>query len=200
MNASFEKALRIFAAHQGILRTQQAIKLGISPRVLYTLSNEGTIKAINRGLYQLTSREPLTNPDLIQVSKRIPKAVICLVSALHFYGLTTQVPHQVSIALPRFSEKPRLEHPPLWIFWFSEESYSAGISQEEVDDFQVKVYSREKTIADCFKFRNKIGLDLALEALKDYLKLTERNIDQLLYFARIDRVEPLMQKYLEALL
>lgn len=194
------RAIEIFTAHKGTLKTSQAIALGISPRTLYAMRDAGILRQISRGVYQLASNELMGNPDLISVALRIPKAIICLISALHFYGMTTQIPHKVYIALPQSAEKPRLDFPPLDIVWLSEKSYRAGITEQQVDDIPIKIYSREKTIADCFKFRNKIGIDVALEALRDYVKLPDRQIDQLLVYARIDRVESLISRYLEALI
>jgi len=194
------RAIEIFNDHKGILKTSQAIALGISPRTLYAMRDAGIIRKISRGIYQLASHELPGNPDLISVALRIPKAVICLISALHFHGLTNQIPHKVYIALPNSAEKPRLDFPPLDIIWLSEKSYLAGLTEQQVDDVPIKIYSREKTVADCFKFRNKIGIDIALEALKDYLRLPDRQIDQLLFYARINRVENLISRYLEAML
>ena len=194
------RAIEIFTKHKGTLKTSQAIALGISPRTLYAMRDAGIILQISRGVYQLASQELPGNPDLISVALRIPKAIICLISALHFYGMTTQIPHKVYIALPQAAEKPRLDFPPLDIVWLSEKSYHAGITEQQVDEIPIKIYSREKTIADCFKFRNKIGSEVALEALKDYVKLPDRQLDQLLVYARIDRVESLISRYLEALL
>lgn len=194
------QAIEIFTAHKGILKTSQALALGISPRTLYAMRDAGLIRQISRGVYQLAAQEPPGNPDLVSVALRIPKAVICLISALYFYGLTTQIPHKVYIALPQAAEKPRLDFPPLDIVWLSGKSYNAGIIEQQVDSVPIKIYSREKTIADCFKFRTKIGIDVALEALKDYIKTPGREIDELLSYARIDRVEKLISRYLEALL
>jgi predicted transcriptional regulator of viral defense system len=194
------RAIEIFTAHKGTLKTSQAIALGISPRTLYAMRDAGIIRQISRGVYQLASNELMGNPDLISVALRIPKAIICLISALHFYGMTTQIPHKVYIALPQSAEKPRLDFPPLDIVWLSEKSYRAGITEQQVDGIPIKIYSMEKTIADCFKFRNKIGIDVALEALRDYVKLPDRQLDQLLVYARIDRVESLIFRYLEALI
>lgn len=194
------RAIEIFTAHKGTLKTSQAIAFGIAPRTLYAMRDAGLIRQISRGIYQLADRELPSNPDLMSVALRIPKAVICLVSALCFYGLTTQIPHKVSIALPQSAEKPRLHFPPLDIVWLSAKSYSAGITEQQIDGLPIKIYSKEKTIADCFKFRSKIGIDVALEALKDYVKLPDRQLDQLLFYARIDRVENLITRYLEALL
>jgi len=194
------RAIEIFTAHKGTLKTSQAIALGISPRTLYAMRDAGVIRPISRGVYQIADLDLTGNPDLISVALRIPKAVVCLISALHFYGLTTQIPHKVSIALPQSAEKPRLDFPPLDIVWLSQKSYTAGITEQQVDHVLIKIYSREKTIADCFKFRNKIGIDVALEALKDYVKTPDRQIDRLLSYARVDRVENLISRYLEALL
>lgn len=152
---SISKASQVFRLNGGILRTSRAILLGISPRVLYEMRNSGQIRQLSRGLFQLTELEQLGNPDLVCVALRIPNAVICLISALNFYGMTSQIPHQIYIALPQSSEKPRLNYPPLDIIWLSEKSYQAGLSEALVDNIPVKIYSREKTIADCFKIPNQ---------------------------------------------
>jgi predicted transcriptional regulator of viral defense system len=200
VNHSIERATQVFRAHNGILKTSQALALGIAPRTLYAMRDSGLLRQISRGTYQLADQDPIGNPDLVSVAKRIPKAVVCLISALHFHGLTTQIPHRVYIALPQPAEKPRLEFPPLEIIWLSAKAYSAGITIQTIDRVPIKVYSIEKTIADCFKFRNKVGNDVALEALKEYLKTPQRDIDLLLSHARIDRVEALISPYLEALI
>lgn len=200
MNQPIQNARKIFADHGGILRTSQAIAFGIAPRTLYAMRDAELIRRLGRGIYQLSSEEPLGNPDLVNISLRIPKAIICLISALHFYGMTDQIPHQVYIALPQPAEKPRIEYPPLDIIWLSEKVYSVGVEEHLVEGITIKVYSKEKTIADCFKFRKKIGISVALEALKEYLAQPNRSIDQLLNYARVDRVEKLISRYLEALL
>ena len=199
-NQAIDRANELFSAHAGILKTSQALALGIAPRTLYAMRDAGLLRQISRGVYQLADQEPLSNPDLISVAKRIPKAVICLISALHFHELTTQIPHKIYIALPQSAEKPRLSFPPLDIIWLSSKVYSAGICEQTIDEIPIKVYSAEKTVADCFKFRNKIGIEVALEALKDYLKMPGRDIEQLIFFARVDRVETMIVHYLEALL
>ena len=194
-----DRATKIFQDHNGILRTQQAIRHGIAPRTLYEMRDVGLIQRESRGLYRLVDVEFGSNTDLVQIAMKIPKGVICLISALSFFELTTQIPHQVYIALPIDAEKPRLEYPPLRIFWLSQKAYSAGIENHELDGIPVRIYGIEKTIADCFKFRNKIGLDVALEALRGYRKHKEFNIGTLLYYARIDRVERVIKPYLEAI-
>jgi len=199
MNA-IDRATRIFQDHNGILRTQQAIRFGIAPRTLYQMRDAGVILRESRGLYRLTDVEFGSNTDLVQVAIKIPKGVVCLISALSFHNLTTQIPHQVYIALPIYAEKPRLEYPPLRIFWLSQKAYSTGIEDYELDGIPVKIYGIEKTIADCFKFRNKIGLDVALEALREYRKIEGFNIETLLHYARIDRVARVIKPYLEAII
>ena len=140
----------------------------------------------------------LRKPDLVQVSKLVPKSVVCLISALDFHNLTTQIPKKVYIALPREIKAPRVDYPPLDIVYLSKEPYSAGIEEHEIDGVAIRIYDKEKTIADCFKFRNKIGLDIAIEALKDYLSLGEINLDKLSSYAEIDRVKSIITPYVRA--
>jgi predicted transcriptional regulator of viral defense system len=196
---AINRAANIFRDHNGILRTQQAIRYGIAPRTLYEMRDAGLLLRESRGLYRLANAEFGSNADLVQVALRVPKGVICLISALSFHELTTQIPHQVYVALPIAAEKPRLEYPPLRIFWLSQMAYSAGIENHELDGIPVKIYGVEKTIVDCFKFRNKTGLDVALEALRDYREREDFNIGTLLHYARIDRVERVIKPYLEAI-
>jgi predicted transcriptional regulator of viral defense system len=172
---------------------------GIAPRTLYALRDSGILVRLDRGLFRLADAPPFTHPDLVQVALAIPKGVICLISALAFHNLTTQIPHQVYLALPVSAEKPRLSYPPLRLVWLSPASYAAGIQRVQLDRVSVRIYGREKTIADCFKFRNKIGLDLAREALREGLRQGCKP-DRLLEFARIDRVDKIMRPFLEALL
>lgn len=200
MKKSHLKAIEIFKKNNNLMRTQQAIKAGIAPRTLYQLVENGDLICVTRGLFQLASAEPFSMPDIVPVFLKIPKAVLCTVSALNYYGLTTQIPHQVDIALPQIAEKPRLEYPPLRIYWLSQKTYLAGIVEEETDSIRFKIYNREKTISDCFKFRNRIGLDVAIEALQLYLKTPERDIPSLLYYAKINRVDNLITPYTQALI
>ncbi|MDD5466866.1 MAG: type IV toxin-antitoxin system AbiEi family antitoxin domain-containing protein [Anaerolineales bacterium] len=197
---AYEKAIETFRSHSGLLRTQKAIDEGIAPRTLYQMRETGAIVRESRGLYRLADTEPGEFFDLVQVALRIPKGVICLISALSFHGLTTQIPHQVYVALPINAEKPRLEYPPLRLFWLSPKTYSAGIEIHEMDGVEVKIYGIEKTIADCFKFRNKVGLDVALDALRDYRERKTIMAEDLLLYARINRVERIMKPYLDVII
>jgi predicted transcriptional regulator of viral defense system len=195
------KARRVFAEHHGMLRTRDAILLGVHPRTLYALRDSGEIEQVGRGLYRLATAPPLTSPDLVPVTVRIPRGVVCLISALAYHGLTTQVPHAVDIALPSHSQVPKIDGIPLRVFWYSEPSFSAGVETVAVDRVAIRVYSPEKTIADCFKYRNKIGIDVAMEALRTY-KEKKRKLDlkALTTFAQINRVLRVMRPYLEAML
>ena len=191
---------KIFNAHNGILRASTAIDLGVPKYVLYQMVADGALVREAQGIYRLSESEPLGNPDLVQISLRVPRAVICLVSALYFHELTTQIPHQVHFALPRDVKTPKIDYPPIRVYHFSVASYEAGMVNEIMDGVKVKVYNREKTITDCFKFREKIGMDVALEALKDYLKQPGFDISLLMKYAKVNRVEKVMRPYLEALI
>jgi len=195
---TIEKALNIFREHNDILRTSQAIELGIAPRTLYAMHDAGLLVKITRGVFRLAEAASLSDADLIQVALRIQKGVICLISALDYHNLTTQIPHQIYVALPLHAEKPRLKYPPVRLFWFSRSVYSAGIDEHLIDGISVSIYNREKTIADCFKYRNKIGLDIAIKALKEGLD-QGCNVVSIIEYARIDRVEKVMRPYMEAL-
>jgi predicted transcriptional regulator of viral defense system len=200
MKKTFENALDIFRKHNGILRTGQAKKLGIDQPILIQMCEEGLLAKEARGLYRLADLPPLSNPDIVQVAMRVPNSVICLISALNFHQLTTQIPYRIYIAVPQKNKTPRIDYPPLDIVYLSKKPYFAGIEEHTLDGVSVRIYSREKTIADCFKFRKKIGLDIALEALKDYLRQPNRDIQGILNYARIDRVAKIMRPYLQAAL
>jgi predicted transcriptional regulator of viral defense system len=195
-----KQACAIFKRHGGTLRASEAIGAGIYPRTLYQMRDQGLIEAIARGLYRLRDMPPLGNPDLVSVALKIPRGVICLISALSFHEMTTQVPHVVHIALIPGTEPPRLEHPPIRISWFSGKVFSEGVETHDIDDVPVRVYSPEKTLADCFKHRNKIGIDVAVEALKLYRKRKPIRANELVRYAKVCRVEKIMRPYLEAIL
>jgi predicted transcriptional regulator of viral defense system len=195
------KARRVFAEHGGMLRTSKAIRLGIHPRTLYALRDAGEIEQVGRGLYKLSTAPPLSNPDLVPIAIRVPRAVVCLISALAHHGLTTQIPHTIDIALPSHANIPKVDGVPLRVFWYSEPSFRAGVEIVSIDNASVRIYSAEKSIADCFKYRNKIGLDIAIEALRAYRERARKpNRAALTKFAQINRVQKIMRPYLEATL
>jgi len=193
------RARSIFLHHGGVLRTKDALRLGIHPETLYRMRNSGKLTSLGRGLYRLSDLPPLGSPDLVTVAIKVPSGVICLISALAFHELTTQIPHEVYVALPRGAEPPRLDHPPIRVFWFTKGAFEFGVETYKLDGAQVRIYSPEKTVADCFKYRNKIGLDTAREALKLYLARRKKNLDTLLDAAKACRVSKVMRPFLEAL-
>ncbi len=197
-----EAATAIFLKHGGIMRTSEAIKAGINAWTLYEMRDRGEIEALSRGVYRLTSAEPVNTPDILSVLKRVPTGVICLISALQLHNMTLQIPHYVYIAID-FSynrRDPSIKNPPTKTFRFVSKVFEPGQEIMEVDGFKIRVYSPEKTIADCFKHRNKIGLDVAIEALKMYRERKKVRVDKLLEYARICRVEKIIKPYLEAIL
>lgn len=193
-----DKAIRIILEHDGIIRTGVAIQSGIHPRTLYQLRDSGELEQLARGVYRLSEGGVVSNPDLVAVAVKIPRAVICLVSALAFHEITTQIPHRIFIALPAGSKASVLDFPPIQVHKFSSASYSAGIEEHQFDGVSIKMYSPEKTIADCFKFRNKIGMDIVLEALKLYRNRLKTDYNKLLEYGEICRVKKVMLPYLEA--
>lgn len=197
---NLDMAKNVFRRHGGVLRTNEALQAGIHPRTLYELRDRGEIESLSRGLYRLSDLEPLENPDLVTVALKIPQGVLCLISALSYHELTTQIPHQVYLALKRGAERPRLKYPPMRYFWFQKEAFGEGIQEKKVDGASLKIYSPEKTLADCFKYRHKIGMDTALEALKMYREKKKLRLKELMHFAKICRVQKVMEPYLQALL
>lgn len=183
-----------------MLRTTQAIRAGIHPRTLYAMRDAGEVERLSRGVYRLAELPPLLHSDLVSVALRAPEGVICLISALAYHDITTQIPHEVHVALPRGRRLSTRDHPPVRVFWFSQIAFAAGVETHTLDRASVRIYSPEKTLADCFKYRNKIGLDTALEALKLYCERRPIKVGDLLRYAKVCRVEKVMRPYMEALL
>ena len=199
MNVSADKiASQIFRKHGGTLRTSEILRLGVHPRTLYHLRDSGKITQLSRGVYRLADLPPLENSDLATIAKRVPSGVVCLISALSFHQITNEIPHEVYLAIPTGREKPKINFPPTRVFHFSPETYLAGIEEHVLDEVKIKIYSKEKTIADCFKFRNRIGQDVALEALRQCISKggSRKKIHD---FARICRVEHVIRPYLESI-
>ncbi len=194
----FAAAKRVFKDHGGILRTSQALEYGLHPRTLYEMRDAGVLVTLSRGLYRLADLPPVSDPDHVTVALKIPNAVLCLISALAYHDLTTQIPHEIYIALPRGTEPPRLKYPPVRHFWFTGNAFTEGVETTQRDSVSIKVYSPEKTLADCFKYRNKIGMDTVLEALKFYQQRKKPKFNQLMKYASICRVEKVIRPYLEA--
>jgi predicted transcriptional regulator of viral defense system len=193
-------AIKIFQDNNQIMRMSDALNQGVEKHILYEMATEGSLIREDRGLYRLASSDQLSNPDFIQVSLMIPKGVICLISALYVYNLTTEIPGKVFIAIPRTVRTPRINYPPVEVVRLSEEPYITGIEKITMDGFEVSIYNVEKTICDCFKFRNRVGFNVAIEALKDYMTRQQPDISKIVSYSRVNRVEKLMKPYLEALL
>ncbi len=200
MKSTIEKARAIFTRQGGMLRMSEALRHGLSRRTLYTMLEAGEVERVSRGVYRLASLPPLGNPDLVTVAMRAPRGVICLISAAAYHDLTTQIPHRVDVALERGAEAPRIDFPPIHVYRFSKKAFSEGIEVHKLDGVKVRIYSPEKTVADCFKYRNKIGMDVALETLKEWWKKRGSTPQQLFDQARNCRVEKVMMPYMEALL
>lgn len=194
------KAIRLIRAHGGMVHATEAIRAGIHSRTLRQLRDATILEQVSRGIYRLADQPPISNPDLVTVAMRIPHAVICLISALSFHEITTQIPHTVSIALKKGAEPPRLDYPPISVHRFSENSLNTGIEEHLLDGVTVRIYSPEKTLADAFKFRHKIGMDVVREALELYKTRKTPNLGELLKYARLCRVENVMRPYLEAMI
>jgi predicted transcriptional regulator of viral defense system len=195
---SKNKAEDLFHQHGGQLRMSQALKGGISRSVLYSMWDKEIIIRVSRGLYRLAELPEHREPDLSIICLRYPRAVICLVSALAYHDLTTQVPKKIYIALPRGTRAPGIAVPPVRPFFISGQAYTSGIEEHDLDGVRIRVYCREKTLADCFRFRNTIGMDVFLEALKLYKNAGNIKPGRILEYARICRVEKAMSPYLEA--
>jgi predicted transcriptional regulator of viral defense system len=194
-----EQVARVIRAHGGTLRTSEAERLGVRRQALYRLRDLGLVVPVSRGVYRLADLPDLSEPDLVAVATRIPRAVVCLVSALALHEITNEIPHEVHVALPRDVKTPRLDYPPLRVFHFSGAALTEGVETREIDGVAVRVYGPEKSVADAFRFRNQLGLDLAIEALKLCLERKRASRATLLHFARICRVNKVMLPYLEAL-
>ena len=198
MSSKIEEAKHLIKELGGTVRTSQALAAGIHPRTLYALRDSGDLEQLSWGLYRLTGLPELSEPDLATVAKRVPDGVICLISALAIHELTTQVPHAVHLALERGTRYPKLDHPPLRVYLFSKAAFLSGIEEKMYDEVKVHVYNAEKTLADCFKFRYKIGLDVATEALRIYRRRPGANLQHVYEYARICRVANVIRPYLEA--
>lgn len=184
---------------KGLLRPCDLAPLGI-PRVSLTRAvRRGQLVRVGRGLYGLAERPLSAHGSLAEVARRVPKGVVCLLSALRFHGLTTQAPFEVWLAIDNKAAVPRFNYPPLRVVRFSGAALCEGVEEHVVDGVPVRVTSVAKTVADCFKYRNKIGLDVALDALREAWDNARMSSDALWHCAKIDRVANVMRPYLESL-
>jgi predicted transcriptional regulator of viral defense system len=193
-----QKIMQNVAEH-GIVRPRDIEAIGLPRQYLVRLHHQGKLKRPGRGIYTLPDADVTEHHSYAEVTKRVPEATVCLLSALAFHEITTQSPASVWIALPKGARKPALHSPALRIVRLSGLSLTKGIENHQVDGVPVRVYSAAKTVADCFKFRNKIGLDIAIEALKDCLRQKRASINEIYRYAKVCRVSNVIRPYMEAL-
>jgi predicted transcriptional regulator of viral defense system len=198
-SSSQQRAIEKLRQAGGPLRTSQILAAGVHRRNLYALRDAGIVVRVSRGVYQLAELPPLSEPDIITVASRVPNGVICLVSALHFYGLTTEIPRHVSVALPRGATRPKLDWPPLLVYRFSKTMFEPGIETRKIEGVPVRIYVPAKTVADCFRFRNRLGLDVAIEALRAGLAERLFTLGEIMHYAEICRVGKIVRPFLDAM-
>jgi predicted transcriptional regulator of viral defense system len=193
------KALNSFRDRGGTLRTRDLMALGVHTDVLYALRQEGRIIELGRGLYRLADAREAEHPDLALVAARAPTAAVCLISALSYHGITTQIPSAVSLAVPRGSYHRIKMSIPVTVYRFDPKTFLEGLETHRIGGMPLKIYSVARTVVDCFKFRNKVGLDIALEALRLARQRKKLQNRELLHYARLLRVEKPMTPYLQAI-
>jgi predicted transcriptional regulator of viral defense system len=187
------------ARTRGLLRTQDLAARGLPTVVLTRLVAAGRLERVARGVYALAGQAVGEHRSLAEVALRVPRGVVCLLSALRVHGIGTQAPFEVWLALPQGMSAPRLTQPALRLVRMSGDAFTQGVVNVAVDGVQVAVFNPAKTIADCFKYRNKIGLDVALEALRDGWQQRKVTMDDLFAYAAVNRVANVMRPYLESL-
>jgi len=199
--ATQEQAVLQLLSQRGLLHARDVAALGVPTVVLTRLTRAGKLERTGRGIYTLAGEQGSAQRSLAEVALRAPRAVICLLSALNVHEVGTQLPFQVWLALPPGATPPRMDHP-LRIVRMSGDSLTEGVERIRIDGVDVPVFNTAKTIADCFKYRNKVGMDVALEALREgwrARKTTKMTMDALWRYATINRVAKIMQPYLEAM-
>lgn len=197
-NTHTQRVLRL-ARQKGLLRASDLDAINAPRIVLTRLTGTGLLEKVGRGLYRLPDAQVSEFESLSTVATKVPQAVFCLLTALQFHELTTQLPRQVWIAMPRGSHAPRFDYPPIKMVQFTHDAYTASVEEVERDGVKLRVYGVAKTVADCFKHRNKIGLDVALEALKEARADSRASVDDIWRNAQICRVANVMRPYLESI-
>lgn len=193
-----DRALRLIEKI-GLARPRELEAHNVTRAQLSRLVKEGLVRRQARGIYVAARHAPTASHTLAHVAKRVPEGVFCLFTALRFHGLTTQSAAEVWIALPEKARRPHLDYPRLRVARFSGAALSEGIEVHRAERVALRVYSPAKTVADCFKYRNKVGIDVAVEALRDFSRLRRGDASELARFARICRVSRVMQPYLDAI-
>ena len=200
MQTRAHELMSFFQHHGGVARFSVILGAGFHPDSLSALEKEGKVEKIARGLYRISDYDPGSHPDLVIASLQAPKGVICLVSALSFYEATNEIPKYVDLAIPQGTHANRIKYPPVKFYRFASKAWKTGIEKHEVEGCQIKVYSLARTIADCFKFRNRIGVNIARDALK--VAVAEKGVKpkEIMEYAKICRVDSIIKPILEALI
>jgi len=198
MSRTAESRARAVLRSRGIARSRHLEAAGISRTQIRRLVDQGVIERVGWGLYRDPDAPQSERADLAEAARRVPGGVICLLTALRFHGLTTVNPFEVWLAIERKAWRPEVEHPPLRFIYLSGRSLSEGVEEHLVDGVPVRVFCAARTVADCFKFRNKVGIDVAVEALRAYRDAHPRGLEAVWRFAGINRVERVIRPYLEA--
>ncbi len=184
---------------RGVIRARDLSRLGIGTIYLTRLVEDGQIRRIGRGLYASNSYDQSDRHSFIEIALKAPHAIISLLSALQYHGLTTQAPFEVWITIAAHARKPSLEYPPLRVFRTSEQTLPIGCEQHTIDSVTVNIYSPARTVVDCFRYRNKIGIDVAKEALRDGIRMKKCTIDDLWRIATQCRIANVIRPYLETI-
>ena len=192
--------IRFFENHHGYARMKDLKEYGIHTRKIKKLLKEGTIEKVKPGLYRLSSLSGVKTISLVDTCRAVPKGIICLISALDYYGFTTFSPWEVHVAIPHDHKKISVEYPPVRFFHFRESTYSLGIETINTKFGPIRIYNREKTICDIFRFRKKLGEDLAIEALKEYLIWSKNNTAKLRKYAKATRMEKIMSPFIKGMM
>ena len=200
MNKKDEKIYKVFRKYGGFAKTRDILATGIHRRDIKKIKEEGKITRIKRGLYRLSEIPVISNQGFIDLACAVPEGVICLLSALSYYELTTFNPSVISMALCRGTRRPKIEYPPVEFYYFSTKQFEAGIDEIRIKGHKIRIYCPEKTICDCFRYRSKLGLDVAKEGLSEYLKRKDRNLEKLLEYAEICRVKRLLETWINAMI
>ena len=198
MPKHFQKIMHYVGQH-GIVRPRDIEAIGLPREYLLRLHRQGKIVRSGRGLYSLPDAAITEHHSYAEVARRVPGGVFCLLSALAFHEITTQSPTSLWIALPQGARRPAISTPSLRVVRLSGASLTEGIEKHRVEGVPIRIYSAAKTVADCFKFRNKIGLDIAIEALKDSLQQKKATVNEIYRYAKVCRVSNVIRPYMEAL-
>jgi len=200
INKKHKKIIKILKTRNGYARSKDILAEGIHQRDIKSILDKGIVIKVKNGLYRLSDITVISNQSFIDLARAVPEGVICLLSALSYYELTTFNPSVISMAIHRKSWPPKIEYPLVEFYYFSKKQFEAGIDKIKIKDYKINIYCKEKTICDCFRYRNKLGIDIAKEGLSEYIKQKDRNLERLLKYAEICRVKTLMEIWINAMI